>query len=194
MNLSRAALVILACSAFACSKTSTSTSTSTASSTSPPTSTPTTNAAAISGDALKPGDPAPDFTAKSQDGKDVKLSSFKGHPVLVYFYPKDETPGCTKEACSFRDAWNDLDKKGVVLIGISADSDASHKAFAEHHKLPFTLVSDPEGKIAAQFGVPFHLGTTARQTFVINADGTIKKIYRQVDVSTHAKDVMGDLS
>jgi len=148
---------------------------------------------APSGDALKVGDPAPDFSAKSHDGKDVKLSAYKGHPVVVYFYPKDETPGCTKQACGFRDAWNELDKKGVVLIGISADNDASHRAFAEHHKLPFLLVSDPDGKLAKQFGVPFRMCFTSRQTIVIDAEGRIKKLYRDVDVSTHANDVLKDV-
>lgn len=153
----------------------------------------TSNVAAPNGDALKVGDAAPDFAAKSHDGKDVKLSAYKGHPVVVYFYPKDETPGCTKQACGFRDAWNELDKKGVVLIGVSADSDASHKAFAEHHKLPFLLVSDPDGKLAKQFGVPFRMGFTSRQTIVIDAEGRIKKLYRDVDVSTHATDVLKDV-
>jgi peroxiredoxin Q/BCP len=143
---------------------------------------------------LSVGSLAPDFSAKSHDGKDVKLSAFRGHPVVIYFYPKDETPGCTKEACSLRDSWNELDKKGVVLIGISGDSDESHRNFAEHHKLPFMLVSDPDGKIAAQFGVPFRLGYASRQTIVIDSEGKIKKVYRSVDVSKHAQEILGDVS
>jgi peroxiredoxin Q/BCP len=143
---------------------------------------------------LAVGSLAPDFSAKSHDGKDVKLSAFRGHPVVIYFYPKDETPGCTKEACSLRDSWNELDKKGVVLIGISGDSDESHRNFAEHHKLPFMLVSDPDGKIAAQFGVPFRLGYASRQTIVIDSEGKIKKVYRSVDVSKHAQEILGDVS
>lgn len=143
---------------------------------------------------LKVGDMAPDFTAKSQDGKEVHLSAMRGKPVVVYFYPKDETPGCTKQACGFRDAWNDLDKKGVQLVGVSADSDESHKKFIEHYKLPFVLVSDSDGKLASLFGVPFRGGMTMRQTIVIDAEGKIKKIYREVDVATHAKDVLNDLS
>ncbi len=141
------------------------------------------------------GAPPPDFTATAQDGTLVHLAALKGKPVVVYFYPKDETPGCTKEACSFRDAWDALSKKGVVLIGISADDDASHRAFAKNHQLPFLLVSDPKGEIAAKFGVPMMMGTmTSRQSFVIGADGNLKKIYRSVDVTVHAKQIMSDLS
>ena len=135
----------------------------------------------------------PDFTAKDQDGKDLHLAALKGKPVVVYFYPKDETPGCTKEACAFRDAWTSLSQKGVVLVGISGDTDESHRAFIKNHDLPFTLVSDPDGKIAELFDVPFHLGFAGRQTFVIGADGNVKKIYRTVDVATHAKEVSDDL-
>lgn len=124
----------------------------------------------------------------------MHLAALKGKPVVVYFYPKDETPGCTKEACSFRDAWDALHAKGVVLIGISADTDDSHRAFAANHKLPFLLVSDPKGELAAKFGVPVHMGYDARQSFVIGADGNVKKIYRDVDVTVHAKEIAGDLS
>jgi peroxiredoxin Q/BCP len=138
------------------------------------------------------GQPPPDFTSTDQDGKAVHLADLKGHPVVVYFYPKDETPGCTKEACSFRDAWVDLQKKGVVIIGISTDSAASHKAFASNHQLPFTLVSDPDGVIAAKYGVPVTLGFTKRQSFVIGVDGNVKKIYRSVDVTKHAQEIAQD--
>lgn len=143
---------------------------------------------------LAVGSEAPDFSAKSHDGKDVRLSGFRGRPVVVYFYPKDETPGCTKQACGFRDAWAEMDKKGVVLIGVSGDTDESHRKFAQNHKLPFSLVSDPDGKIAAQFGVPFRMGFASRHTIVIAPDGKVKKIYRDVDVTTHAKDVLADVS
>ena len=139
------------------------------------------------------GQPAPDFTTKDQDGKPVHLADLKGKPVVVYFYPKDETPGCTKEACAFRDAWNDLKKKGVTIIGVSTDTDESHRAFIAHHKLPFTLVSDPKGELAARYGVPVSGGYVARQSFVIGADGNVKKIYRKVDVSAHAAEIASDL-
>ena len=124
----------------------------------------------------------------------MHLAALKGKPVVVYFYPKDETAGCTKEACSFRDAWDALHAKGVVLIGVSGDNDDSHRAFTANHKLPFLLVSDPKGELAAKFGVPFHLGYAARQSFVIGADGNVKKIYRDVDVTVHSQQIEGDLS
>ena len=141
---------------------------------------------------LAVGQAAPDFTATDQDGKSVHLADLKGHSVVVYFYPKDETPGCTKEACSFRDAWVDLKKKGVIIIGISTDTQASHKAFAEHHKLPFVLVSDPNGDIAKKYGVPVEEGYTKRESFVLGPDGTLKKIYRKVDVTKHAQEIAQD--
>ena len=148
--------------------------------------------AASSGD-LKEGAPAPDFSAKASDGTAIQLSHLKGKPVVVYFYPKDETPGCTKEACSFRDAWDGLSKRGVVLIGVSADSDESHRGFAANHKLPFLLVSDTSGAIAKQFGVPMEDGYISRQSFVIGPDGNLKKIYRTVDVTAHAGQIAADL-
>ena len=152
-----------------------------------------TTAMTLSAD-LAVGKPPPDFTAKDQAGKELKLSALKGKPVVVYFYPKDETPGCTKEACAFRDAWKDIDKKGVVLIGISADTADSHRAFAKHHQLPFHLVSDESGTIAKSFGVPNNGGYLGRQSFVVGADGNLKKIYREVDVTKHASEILGDVS
>ena len=139
------------------------------------------------------GKPPPDFTAKDQNGQDLTLSSLKGKPAVVYFYPKDETSGCTAEAKSFRDTWKDLEKTGVTVIGISTDTMDSHKAFATHHGLPFHLVSDESGTIAKSFGVPNHAGFLSRQTFVIGADGNVKKIYRDVDVSKHVSEVLADL-
>ena len=122
------------------------------------------------------GKPPPDFSTKDHNGADLKLSALKGKPVVVYFYPKDETPGCTTEAKDFRDSWKELEKKGVVVIGISTDNADSHKAFAKHHELPFHLVSDEGGAIAKSFGVPNRMGFLGRQTFVIGADGNVKKI------------------
>ena len=142
---------------------------------------------------LAAGKVAPDFTATAQDGTAIHLADLKGKSVVVYFYPKDETPGCTKEACAFRDGFTDLQKKGVVLIGVSGDSDASHKAFAEHHKLPFLLVSDPKGELATAYGVPFKDGYAGRQSFVIGADGKLKKVYRKVDVAVHAQEIASDV-
>jgi len=168
-----------------------------------PAATPTTNGAAAAAPAttaasaeLTVGQPAPDFTTTDQDGKPLHLADLKGHPVVVYFYPKDETPGCTHEACSFRDAWVNLQKKGVVVIGISTDTADSHKAFAKNHQLPFTLVSDPNGEIAAKYGVPLdkEKGYIHRQSFVVAPDGTLKKIYRKVDVEVHAQEITQDTS
>ena len=139
------------------------------------------------------GKPPPDFTAKDHLGKELTLSALKGKPVVVYFYPKDETSGCTAEAKSFRDSWKDLEKSGVTVIGISTDTLDSHKAFATHHNLPFHLVSDESGTIAKSFGVPNRGGFLGRQTFVIGADGNVKKIYRDVDVSKHVSEVLADL-
>ena len=138
------------------------------------------------------GKPAPDFGATAQDGTPTRLASFKGKPVVVYFYPKDETPGCTKEACSFRDAWEAIGKTGAVLIGVSADTVESHKSFAAHYKLPFLLVSDPDGAIGRSYGVEFK-GRHHRETFVIGSDGNVRKAYRQVDVATHAQQILADL-
>jgi thioredoxin-dependent peroxiredoxin len=139
------------------------------------------------------GKPAPDFEGKAQDGTPVHLAALKGKRVVVYFYPKDETPGCTKEACSFRDSWQDISKTGAVLIGISADAADSHQAFAAHYKLPFLLLSDPDGKIGGAYGVPFS-GYHQRQTFVVDAAGNVLKVYRTVDVTVHAAQILGDLN
>ncbi len=120
------------------------------------------------------------------------MAALKGKPIVVYFYPKDETPGCTKEACSFRDSWDALAKTGAVLVGVSADTTESHKKFAEHHKLPFLLVSDPDGAIGKLYGVTFK-GRHHRETFVIGADGIVRKAYREVDVNAHAQQILEDL-
>ena len=167
----------------------------------PPTPTSATGSSAAIGASPSPaaggelaaGQPAPDFSAKAHDGMDIKPSALKGKHVVLYFYPKDETPGCTKEACAFRDAWKDLEATGVVLVGISTDSDESHKKFAEHHKLPFHLVSDADGAIAKAYGVPNNAGFLGRHTIVIGPDGKVKKIYRSVDVSKHAAEVLADV-
>jgi peroxiredoxin Q/BCP len=150
-----------------------------------------TPAPVSSADALV-GQTAPDFTATAQDGTSVHIAALAGKQVVVYFYPKDETPGCTKEACSFRDAWAPLAKTGAVLVGVSADSLDSHKAFVAHWKLPFLLVSDPDGSIGKKYGVPFE-SYHQRQTFVIGADGKVRKVYRKVDVKVHAQEILADL-
>jgi thioredoxin-dependent peroxiredoxin len=154
-------------------------------------STPSSSAAPAGADALV-GQIAPDFTLPAHDGPAMHLSALQGKPVVLYFYPKDETPGCTKEACSFRDSWQAIAKTGATLIGVSADSLESHRAFAEHFKLPFHLVSDPDGAIAKLYGVPFD-SVHKRQTIVIGADGKVIKVYRKVDVSVHAQEILSDL-
>ena len=155
---------------------------------------PTTAVATLAPGELTVGKPPPDMIATASDGAALRMSFLKGKPVVLYFYPKDETPGCTKEACAFRDSWKDIVKSDAVLIGISTDTNESHQAFAKHHELPFHLVSDPNGDIAKQFGVPVNGGTLSRQTIVVGKDGNVKKIYRHVDVTGHAADITADLS
>lgn len=164
----------------------------TSSSAAPPAS-PVAPATAPAKGILAVGAPAPPIVATAHDGTSLDLAALRGKPVVLYFYPKDETPGCTKEACAFRDAWDELAKTGVVLIGISSDTLDSHRKFAEHHKLPFHLVSDESGAIAKAYGVPSTAGFLARQTFVIDKEGRIAKEYRSVDVSKHAAEVLADL-
>jgi peroxiredoxin Q/BCP len=156
-----------------------------------PTATPTA-APASAADPLV-GQTAPDFTATAQDGSTVHIAALAGKSVVVYFYPKDETPGCTKEACSFRDAWAPLAKTGAVLVGVSADSLDSHRAFVAHWKLPFLLITDADGSIGKKYGVPFE-GYHQRQTVVIGPDGKVTKVYRKVDVAVHAQEILADLS
>jgi peroxiredoxin Q/BCP len=139
------------------------------------------------------GSPAPTLRAVAHDGTVVDLAELRGRSVVVYFYPKDETPGCTKEACAFRDAWDRLAKRDVALIGVSADDAESHRAFAAHHRLPFWLVSDADGRIAGAFGVPRVFGLTARQTFVIGSDGRVTHVHRTVDPVTHASEIEAEI-
>ncbi len=138
---------------------------------------------------LKEGAMAPSFSRTSHDGVVVGTAESKGKYLVVYFYPKSESPGCTKEACSFRDTWNDLSKQNVVLVGVSGDDDIAQRGFADHYKLPFHLIPDVDGSLARTFGVPFNHGSSARQTIVIGPDGAIKKIFRSVDVTTHAAEI-----
>ncbi|XP_039018093.1 peroxiredoxin Q, chloroplastic-like [Hibiscus syriacus] len=125
------------------------------------------------------GSVPPSFTLKDQDGKNVSLSKFKGKPVVVYFYPADETPGCTKQACAFRDSYEKFKKAGAEVIGISVDNSASHKAFAQKYKLPFTLLSDEGNKVRKEWGVPSDLfgALPGRQTYVIDKKGAVQLIY-----------------
>ncbi|KAM4097582.1 hypothetical protein ACJW30_07G012000 [Castanea mollissima] len=125
------------------------------------------------------GTTPPSFTLKDQDGKTVSLSKFKGKPVVVYFYPADETPGCTKQACAFRDSYEKFKKAGAQVVGISGDDPSSHKAFAKKYKLPFTLLSDEGNKVRKDWGVPSDLFGTlpGRQTYVLDKNGVVQLIY-----------------
>jgi peroxiredoxin Q/BCP len=146
---------------------------------------------------LKEGDRAPGFTANTSGGGKVALSDFKGKNVILYFYPRDNTPGCTKEACAFRDEFAAFRERGAVVLGVSTDSAESHNKFAAKHKLPFTLVSDEDKKIVRAYGVwgeKSFLGRkyqgTHRVTFLIGPDGRIKKIWSAVKAEVHAKEVL----
>jgi len=134
---------------------------------------------------------APELVATAHDGTVVDLSNL-GKPAVVYFYPKDGTPGCTKEACAFRDVWSKYETAGVMVIGVSADSNESHAAFAAEHELPFPLVADEDGTWAKAFGVGTKLGMTDRESFLIGPDGTIAKVYPGVDPGVHAEEVLRD--
>src|ERR1700712_2264998 len=140
------------------------------------------------GTGLSVGSKAPDFTLNNQDGQPVSLADFRGKKsVVVYFYPKDDTPGCTAEACSFRDQFTEFTSAGAEVIGISSDSEASHKAFAKKHRLPFTLLSDKGAQVRALFGVPATFGLLpGRVTFVIDKEGIVKHAFNsQINASKH---------
>ncbi len=145
---------------------------------------------------LNEGDKAPDFSAKDQEGRDVKLADFAGKRVVLYFYPKDDTPGCTKEACSFRDADDVFRAKGIKVLGVSIDSEKSHQKFISKYQLPFDLLADTEKEIVEAYGVwaeksmygKKYMGTL-RKTFLI-ADGKIVKIFDKVSVAEHADEVL----
>ena len=146
---------------------------------------------------LKEGDKAPDFNAKDQNGNDVKLADLKGQRVALYFYPKDDTPGCTKEACSFRDADDVYKSKGIKVLGVSTDSEKSHQKFISKFALPFDLLADTDKKIVEDYGVwgeksmygRKYMGTN-RKTFLIDGDGKIVKIFDKVKVDQHADEVL----
>lgn len=124
------------------------------------------------------GDPAPDFTLHDQNGKEVKLSDHRGKPVVLYFYPKDDTPGCTAESCAFRDSYEDFKDIGAEVIGISSDSAESHSKFAAKYSLPFVLLSDRGGKVRKSFGVPTTFGLLpGRVTYVLDKDGVVQKVF-----------------
>ncbi len=141
---------------------------------------------------LEPGMTAPLFTAKDQNGEEHSLQDYRGKKVFLYFYPKDDTPGCTKEACGVRDNFQEIAKE-VVVLGVSKDSVASHKHFAEKYHLPFTLLSDEKGEILEKYGTD---GTffPKRTSFIISEDGVIEKVYEKVKPEEHATEILQDLA
>ena len=145
----------------------------------------------------KEGNVAPNFAAKDANGDTVRLKDLRGQKVVLYFYPKDDTPGCTKEACSFRDAFADFKKRNIKVLGVSVDGEASHKKFAAKYMLPFTLLSDPDHAIADAYGVygeKKFMGRTylgvKRVTFLIDEKGKVKKVFEKVKPEAHALDVL----
>lgn len=146
---------------------------------------------------LNKGDIAPDFSAKDQNGNTVNLKDYKGKTVILYFYPKDDTPGCTKEACNFRDNYNMLIQKGMVVLGVSADDEESHKKFAEKYNLPFPLLADTDKKIIESYGVwgeknmygKKSMGIL-RTTFIIDKDGKIQEIIKKVDTEAATEQIL----
>lgn len=151
---------------------------------------------------MKPqiGDPAPDFVLPDQDGRDHRLSDYKGNWVLLYFYPRDDTPGCTKEACAFRDSFPDFGRLEMRVVGISVDSVQSHAKFAAKYELPFTLLSDEGKDVVSQYGVwgkRKFIGKgfegTQRTSFLIDPNGKIAKVYEKVKPEAHAQQVLKDL-
>lgn len=141
---------------------------------------------------LAVGAEAPNLTALDQNGKSHRLADEKGHPVIVYFYPKDGTPGCTKEACAFRDAWDKFTAANVQVFGVSEDDAKSHEEFAKEQKLPFPILADPNGEWLRAFGVPSRLGMASRVSFLIDASGKVAKVYPDVDPGVHADEVLKD--
>lgn len=158
---------------------------------------PTASKQAEDGQQLKVGQRAPAFTLPATDGQPVRLSQFKGTTIVLYFYPKDDTPGCTKEACSFRDAFQQIQAANAVLLGISADSVESHKKFSEKYHLPFLLLSDTDRRVVQAYGVWKERSLYGRKfmgiertTFIIDQKGNIAKIFPKVKVESHVDEVL----
>jgi thioredoxin-dependent peroxiredoxin len=150
---------------------------------------------------LEPGQQAPDFTLPDQDGEDVTLSALRGSPVVVYFYPKDDTPGCTTQACGIRDQWSEFEEAGAVVLGISPDGVDSHAAFRAKHDLPHTLLADPDKRVMEPWGA---WGTknmygketvgVIRSTVLVDADGEVAKVWKRVQTKKHADQVLRALA
>jgi thioredoxin-dependent peroxiredoxin len=150
---------------------------------------------------VEEGRPAPDFTLSTDTGDTLTLSSLRGRPIVLFFYPKDDTPGCTKQACGIRDAWGEFERSGATVFGISPDSTRSHVKFREKYELPFTLLADEDHAVADQYGVwvqksfagKKYMGIE-RSTFVIDADGNVASVLRRVKPDQHADQVLAALA
>lgn len=142
--------------------------------------------------ALSPGTTAPSFTVKDTHGNTVSLADYAGKTVVLYFYPKDDTPGCTKEACSFRDSYEAYQGKDIVIFGVSKDDETSHQAFTQKFNLPFPLLADVDGSLMSAYDVDGG-GYAKRVTYVIDGKGAIAKVYDSVKTDTHATDILADL-
>ncbi len=144
---------------------------------------------------VEEGKPAPDFELESDSGERVKLSSFRGRPVVLYFYPKSDTPGCTKQACGMRDAYDAFRERGAVVLGVSTDRQASQAKFKSKYGLPFTVLADPDRRAGETYGVTKpDSAYFERSTFVIDGDGKVAKVMRRVDPERHAAQVLDALA
>jgi len=150
---------------------------------------------------VEEGKPAPDFALPTDTGETVTLSDLRGKQVVLYFYPKDDTPGCTTQACGIRDAWSEFEQAGAVVLGVSPDGVDSHDKFKQKYSLPFSLLADEDHRVADAYGVwgeKSYMGRTYlgvdRSTFVIGADGNVKKIFHKVKPATHADEVLAALA
>lgn len=145
----------------------------------------------------EPGEPAPAFSGPTQTGETVSLDAFAGQRLALYFYPKDDTPGCTKQACSLRDGWDRLEEAGIAVVGVSHDDLEDHEAFAEKYELPFPLIADPEHAVLEAYGVwgernmfgNTFMGTT-RTTFLIDGEGLVRDVIRRPDTENHASEIL----
>ena len=149
---------------------------------------------------VEEGKPAPSFTLPNEAGESVSLESYRGQPVVLYFYPRDNTPGCTRQACGIRDSWEEFEKRGAVVLGVSPDSPARHAKFKQKYGLPFTLLADEDHAVSETYGTWVQksmLGKTfmgtERSTFVIDRDGNVAKVMRRVKPDTHAAQVLAAL-
>lgn len=150
----------------------------------------------MSSDSLKAGDPAPDFALPDQHGRVHDLAGYRGRWLVLYFYPRDDTPGCTAEACGFRDRQDELDALGAAVVGVSTDSTSRHERFADRHDLGFTLLADTDGAVARRYGTLWRLGPlrlARRHSFLVGPDGRIAHIYRRVRARSHSAQIAADL-